>query len=422
MPRILILADDLTGASDAGAQFAKHGIPTHVLTHWEFMSLGHEDDTGVVVINTESRHMTPDDAFSTVTKIAKAAKAFGIKTIYKKTDSTLRGNIGSEIEAVMKAWGSVFLVYVPAFPDAHRFIRGGVLYVEDRRVTETSFADDILSPVRHSYLPDVIGDQSKVPCQVINLSRLRQNAVDLRQPGYISIIDGETNADLRQTATILRNQEVTGCFAGTAAFAEHLIELLELPSVPVSEPEIHSPVMVVSGSVNPVSLAQLRHGLIHGYVSSQLTPELLFPNPNRSTDSSLQPEIQHACDVLTRGQHLIVHTARTEVEAQTYFRFAERRGITLQQTPQHLMKSVAQFVREVMQGTHVPTLIIFGGETAYTTLRVLGCQRARVQKEISIGANVLEANVLNRPLRLITKSGGFGPRSFLEDFLTCLSV
>ena len=287
MPRILVLADDLTGANDAGAQFAKHGIPTYILTHWQFAALGSEADTGVVVINTESRHMTPDDAFSTVTKLAKSARALGIKTIYKKTDSTLRGNIGSEIEAVMRAWGSAFLVYIPAFPDAHRLIRGGVLYVEDKPVSETSFADDILSPVRHSYLPDVIGEQSEIPCQVVSLSKLRQNAVDFRQPGYLFIVDGETNADLRQTATILRNQGITGCFAGTAAFAEHLIELLELPTVPLNEPAIHSPLLVLNGSVNPVSLAQLRHGLIHGYVSCQLTQY------SRETSVLREGESQH---------------------------------------------------------------------------------------------------------------------------------
>ena len=83
----------------------------------------------------------------------------------------------------MKAWGNTSLVYVPAFPDAHRFIRDGGLYVEDKPVTETSFATDILSPVLHSYLPNLIPGQSEIPCKAINQSTLRQNSVDFRQPG-----------------------------------------------------------------------------------------------------------------------------------------------------------------------------------------------------------------------------------------------
>jgi len=65
--------------------------------------------------------------------------------------------------------------------------------------------------------------------------------------------------------------------------------------------------------------------------------------------------------------------------------------------------------------------MIFGGETAYTMLQALGCQRARVLKEISVGTNALETEALNQRIQVITKSGGFGTPEFLEDFLTCLS-
>ena len=60
MLRLLILADDFTGALDTGVRFAARGIPTQVLTakahHFT------EEDAEVLVIDTETRHLSPTEA------------------------------------------------------------------------------------------------------------------------------------------------------------------------------------------------------------------------------------------------------------------------------------------------------------------------------------------------------------------------
>src|SRR6185436_9848445 len=102
MPRLLIIADDLTGASDVGVQFSRQGIPTLVYTELG-PSLDAFSDYQVIVVNTESRHLDPKEAASRVSAtVAKGIKV-GASHFYKKTDSTLRGNIGSELESFMNA-------------------------------------------------------------------------------------------------------------------------------------------------------------------------------------------------------------------------------------------------------------------------------------------------------------------------------
>ena len=116
MKKLLVIADDLTGASDTGVQFAKKGIPVLVVTGIACELTALSADHQVVVVNTESRHLEAEEAGQRVTRVAELGIAAGVSHFYKKTDSTLRGNIGSELEALMVASGHSILAFIPAFP------------------------------------------------------------------------------------------------------------------------------------------------------------------------------------------------------------------------------------------------------------------------------------------------------------------
>jgi uncharacterized protein YgbK (DUF1537 family) len=414
MTRLLVIADDLTGANDAGAQFAKHGVSTLIVMDWESARPEEQSGAAVIVVDTQSRHLLPDEAFQRVAHIARQARGSGIRALYKKTDSTLRGNIGAELAAIIETWDGVSIVYVPAVPAAQRVVRKGVVYVNGAPVAETYFAHDPLCPVHHSYLPDVIAAESDIPCEVVELDSLRKNAVDFRKSGRIFIVDGETDADLRKTAQILKAQQATCCFAGPAAFAEHLIGLLDISASPFRSYKVDGPYLAVNGSLNPVSLEQVNYGLQRGYISAQLTPEALFPKQDASSHSNYQERTAPILEALMRNEDVVVYTTLTEAGAEPYFQAAEQLGMNHQAASRHITRSLAQFVGAIMEKAEA-TLVIFGGETAEAILRTLNCKRFRIQSEISIGVNTLEAEVFNRNVSVITKSGGFGARSILED-------
>ncbi|HRR92238.1 MAG TPA: four-carbon acid sugar kinase family protein, partial [bacterium] len=92
MPKLLIIADDLTGALDTGIQFSKIGVDTVVsINPGELVS-----DTDVIVADTESRHLLPETAYERVRRVLSITGEVGY--VYKKTDSTLRGNTGAEFK------------------------------------------------------------------------------------------------------------------------------------------------------------------------------------------------------------------------------------------------------------------------------------------------------------------------------------
>src|SRR6185295_10330652 len=62
MPELLVIADDLTGASDAGVQFARKGISVLVFTNVTCESTTLTTAHHVIVVNTESRHLQAEEA------------------------------------------------------------------------------------------------------------------------------------------------------------------------------------------------------------------------------------------------------------------------------------------------------------------------------------------------------------------------
>src|SRR4051812_10256876 len=128
-PRFWVIADDLTGALDTAAPFAARGWRTCVVpwpgsstlataTEWQRMA-GASD---VVVVDTSSRHVAPREAARRVRAAVTAAQGIRRRRgadayqLYKKIDSTLRGNVAAELAAFRATTGVARLPLAPAFP------------------------------------------------------------------------------------------------------------------------------------------------------------------------------------------------------------------------------------------------------------------------------------------------------------------
>ena len=99
MLRLLMIADDFTGALDTGVQLAAHGIPTQVVVGQADLSAC---SSTVLVVDTETRHLPAAKAAKAVEELTRSAVENGVSCIYKKTDSALRGNIGAELPPYSK--------------------------------------------------------------------------------------------------------------------------------------------------------------------------------------------------------------------------------------------------------------------------------------------------------------------------------
>ena len=158
--KIVVIADDLTGANDTGVQFAKQGLKTLVLLRVPVSPSRLDED--VLVVDTQSRALSPAEAYQKVTETALLFKDRDqFPTLYKKIDSTLRGNLGTEIDAIMDACGLELAVVAPAFPRNGRTTVGGCHFLENTPLEATEIARDPNCPVGESHIPTLIAQQAK---------------------------------------------------------------------------------------------------------------------------------------------------------------------------------------------------------------------------------------------------------------------
>ncbi len=124
MLKILIIADDLTGAADCAAACRPDAL---VIL---------DDSSGVpgaevVAFDANTRSVTAEHAAA---ETARIVRSYPASIVYKKIDSTLRGHVAAEIAAALRAYRSMghpeaIAVVAPAFPTMGRTTKGGCQYV-----------------------------------------------------------------------------------------------------------------------------------------------------------------------------------------------------------------------------------------------------------------------------------------------------
>src|SRR5690625_1838782 len=125
-----IIADDLTGANDSGVQLIEKGINTSV--YFDIPKQQDHLDSGIV-IDTNSRAISRNEAVAVTKQAGEFLKQAGYVTIYKKMDSTLRGHIGTELQALYETFQPEFVFIAPAFPALGRTTRDGIHYVRGEK-------------------------------------------------------------------------------------------------------------------------------------------------------------------------------------------------------------------------------------------------------------------------------------------------
>lgn len=176
MAKFAILADDLTGANLTGGFLFQQGWKTLVVVDFQQLGFIDLEPYDAIIVNTYSRGLEPEVARERAATACRGLLQRGFQLIGKRIDSSLRGNIGAEVEGVLEALGpgSVALV-VPAYPSARRVTRGGYHYLNDIPLHQTDAGRDPQNPVLTSYVPEIIARQTRLPWSLVLHQDLASN-------------------------------------------------------------------------------------------------------------------------------------------------------------------------------------------------------------------------------------------------------
>lgn len=420
--RLGVIADDLTGANDTGVQFARQGARTIVPLDWhDLTSLGRHAD--VLVLCTHSRALPPEAAAQRARLAAQALRKARVSAIYKKIDSTFRGNIGSELDAILDIYRPPLAIVAPSFPPASRAVINGTLLVDGVPVHRTAIGRDPVTPVRRSHLPTLLRAQSRRKIHHLPLDLLRSRGPRAARTlqawgeadGGVIVADAATPEDLRRLARLITREGLLGVATGSAGLAAALSRMLawRRASTRRLAPAKH-PILLVVGSPNPTSLAQI--ALLERRGSAAIfragIREILGGLDRFRGE--LERVLGKALAEIRAGRDVVVTLAQPSDPGRSAGSCGRpaRAGRVSPLSPSAsatLSEFLGRSARDLIRRASPGGLVLCGGDIAVATCRALRADGIILGGEVEPGVpwgRLVGGEYPNLPV--ITKAGGFG--------------
>jgi uncharacterized protein YgbK (DUF1537 family) len=414
--KVGIIADDLTGANDAGVQFRKYGLTT--VCHVGVPQHNMLPEAEVIVVDTESRDKPRDEARKLAGQAAAALKDMGATLFYKKIDSTMRGNIGVETEAIMDTLGINTTILTPSYPANGRVVIEGSLLVHGTPLQEAGYLAGVQAG--RWTLQTLLGRSTTRRVTHITLETVSQGykkiATEIAQKtpteGNIFTLDAASRRDLTEIARAACEMGMT-LLCGSAGLAEE---------IPYAYNLIRSrgPVLAVVGSPNPTSIKQLDE--------ARRMPNIATVDLDASKlilEGIGGIELRRAADellcLLSKGIDSVLTSVESKEHAESSLKLGLREGFTEVETRARIAQCLSDIVAKVIERSSISGLFVTGGETAIRIIEGLQAAGTEIVREVSPGMPV--AKILGgrfAGLRIVTKAGGFGDDYSLIDAIRYL--
>lgn len=417
--RTLVVADDLTGAMDTGHAFAVRGYETVVRVEPDFDA----PEAAVLVVDTDSRYLEPDEAATRVRNVVESTDA---TVVYKKVDSTLRGNLGVEIVAAYDAMEAGTAAVAPAHPSNGRLTACGYHLVDGELVTDTEAGNDPDSPVETSHVPTLLREQvgdtvthsgvERVASRRTSEALTRPDAVEA-DDRHVVVFDVVHDSHLDAVAAGAREHDEKALLVGSAGLAEYA----RLPGEPTTEPPSIAPnptgiAFGVAGSVSPRTLTQLdalpERQVVH------LDGEKAVCTPEDAATTA-------AAECLERFHTeptVVVTAARERDDVTATLEAANRAEVSGREARERVTDALGTAAARVREEREPDGLFLTGGSIAKGILDRLDADGVALRgDEIDVGVPVGEVRggrVDGTPI--VTKAGAFGGDSTIADALDYL--
>jgi len=423
--KLAVIADDLTGANDTGVQFAKQGLNTTVLFSYTQLQPSHLTED-VIVLNSDSRAIEAGKSYDIVYDLTAQLKQLGVSNVFKKIDSTMRGNIGPEIDAVMDAFNYKVSFVIPAFPKSNRTTINGEHFVNGVLLEKAEMAKDPASPVNESYLPKLVQKQSKRDVELITISHVRKGIdhlsnimkeFSLSDTSKIIIVDATTDDELEiivKSAQVLQEKYL---WVGSAGIASHIFnEEIQEEVINTNKVRDRDPVLVVAGSVNSITHQQIQVLKEKNNVAEiVISPEEFFFEDRRKLE--IDRIVKASKTLLDKGD-LVVTTNRDQEVIGKVKNLQRELGLSNFDVGNTIANSMGEIAGQLIESKKICGAVLTGGDIAGATCKVLQGEGIRVIGEVEPGIPYGKLfGGLYDGIPLVTKAGAFGTDQALSKAL-----
>ena len=412
------IADDFTGATDLANNLVRGGMRVVQAIGVPAQPLDTQADA--VVVALKSRTLPVHDAIAQSLAALRWLQAQGAQQIYFKYcstfDSTTQGNIGPVAEALMAALGTDFTIATPAFPDNHRTVFKGHLFVGDALLNESGMQNHPLTPMNDANLVRVLQGQCAGQVGLIDYRVVAQGGAaiqariaQLRSQGVrLAVVDAISNDDLMRLAPALKGMPLVTAGSGVAIGLPGNFGLAPSSTASALPPAVGRQA-VVSGSCSLATNRQVQAYIQSGRPAMAIDPLQISARQAAGGDV-VADALAWAQPLLAQGPVLVYSSAEAQaVKAVQEQLGAGAAGALLE----HTLASIARGL--VTLG--VRQLVLAGGETSGACVQALNISQLKIGPQIDPGVPWCHAQsdaAAGAGLHLTLKSGNFGTDDFFS--------
>lgn len=380
-----VLCDDLTGSSVQSILLKDRGVPVRQIIRLSGSPPSPPGEGEALVINCDTRRRSREEAEKIFMEILGSFPPdIGIA---KRIDTTLRGHLGSETEAILKTRPGAVAMVVPAYPSSGRTTVGGYHLLNGSLLERTEVARDPLWPISTSYVPSYFKGLLVARMHMECVKRSEEEViVELRkllsEGARVVVADAMTDSDIEKlaSASFASKEDIIPVDPGpftAALLSRHLSR--------------RSPgtVLAVIGSTSEKTRKQI--AWLDGKIPSE---EFVF-SPSETTEKAAS-RLREFLTSLDRTVSFLLFRPDPRVEKGSEERTA---------------RTLAFLGKEALTvlGGHVRGILLSGGDTAAMFFEAAGATALLPETEIQplmMGGKILDGAFAG--LKTVTKGGLVG--------------
>lgn len=410
MYRILMIADDLTGSNANCALLKKVGLSSASITGNDPEQINKKID--VISLTTDSRAMDSRIAYKKVYEKLQVFNHSDIEIYSKRIDSTLRGNLGSELQAYLDFLGDDYkAICVPSYPDSGRISVSGKLYVNGKPLMNTDAGNDPKVSAVSNYVIENFKKDFNESIELIDIEeietsvdKLSRKIIEKFKNNRLLVFDSITNEQIDIIAKASLHSEIPFICVDPGPFTQRLAKLSQN-----NANKEDKKVVAVIGSVTNKSIIQLKN------LKKQFKVNQVNVDPIRLIDEKTRyDEIKNCSNKgvseLENKSLLVLTTTPDRVEDRVDLSYYSKKfNISIDDISLIISRGLAKVFKNITSKCKIDGLFSSGGDITVAINEELYSQGIEVEDEvIPLVAYGKLIGGLQPGLKIVSKGGIVG--------------
>ena len=258
MQKYIVIADDLTGSNATCSLFKKIGLRAASILK---LQGDINYDVDVISYSTASRGLDKEEAYKKVSEAIKILKNKDVLVYNKRIDSTLRGNIGTEINAMLdNLEDDRIAVVIPSYPDSGRIVVNKTMLVNGVLLENSDAGKDPKTPIKTSCVESLIQKDIKYSSTYFTLSDIEQPIEEIVKKiqeaikkSRVLIFDAVNNEDIIKISKAIIHSDINIVTVDPGPFTLYYSKELQKKN------HLEKKILMVIGSVTATTKKQIEY-------------------------------------------------------------------------------------------------------------------------------------------------------------------